>query len=39
MRAARLKRSNITKAQKTLFKTAERVPQNDSRVSQVTWKA
>lgn len=33
MRAARLKRSNITKAQETLLKNTERGPQNDSKLS------
>lgn len=39
MRAARLKRSNITKPQGTLFKSTERSPQTDSKVSQITRKA
>lgn len=39
MRAAKLKRSSITKAQETLLKSTERGPQNDSRVSQITWKS
>lgn len=38
MRAARLKRSSITNTQETLLKCTERGPQNDSRVSQITWK-
>lgn len=38
MRAARLKRSNIPKAQETPLKSMETGPQNDSRVSQTTWK-
>lgn len=33
MKAARLKRSNITEGQETLLKGTERVPQNDSKVS------